>query len=68
MERSKDGGQHVSPVCTFIITLLPEALRLPKIKLNATVKLGVTDDFETVSHAALLALPHLQLFQALHLT
>ena len=49
VERSKDGGQQVSTIFTFIITLLPEALRLPKLKVNATVNLGVTDDFKTVS-------------------
>lgn len=49
VERSKDGGKQVSTVFTFIITLLPEALRLPKIKVNATVNLGVTDDLQTVS-------------------
>lgn len=49
LERSKEGVQQVSTDLTFIITLLPELLRLPKIKVNATVKLGVTDDFQTVS-------------------
>lgn len=49
LERSKDGVQQVSTDLTFIITLLPELLHLPKIKVNATVNLGVTDDFQTVS-------------------
>lgn len=49
VERNKDGGQQVSTDLTFIITLLPELLHLPKIKVNATVDLGVTDDFHTVS-------------------
>ncbi|KAL3137639.1 hypothetical protein ABBQ38_004916 [Trebouxia sp. C0009 RCD-2024] len=49
LERSKEGVQQVSTDLTFIITLLPELLRLPKIKVNATVKLGVTDDFQTVT-------------------
>ena len=49
VERNKDGGQQVSTDLTFIITLLPELLPLPKITVNATVNLGVTDDFQTVS-------------------
>lgn len=49
VERTKDGGQQVSTDLTFIITLLPDSLPLPKIKVNATVNLGVTDDFQTVS-------------------
>lgn len=54
VERAKDGGQQVSTDLTFIITLLPDSLPLPKIKVNATVKLGVTDDFQTVSTQAFL--------------
>ena len=52
VERTKDGGQQVSTDLTFIITLLPDSLPLPKIKVNATVNLGVTDDFQTVSAQA----------------
>lgn len=52
VERAKGGGQQVSTDLTFIITLLPEILPLPRIKVNATVNLGVTDDFQTVSSHA----------------
>ena len=52
VEPTKDGGQQVSTDLTFIITLLPDRLPLPKIKVNATVNLGVTDDFQTVGTQA----------------
>ena len=52
VERTRDGEQQVSTDLTFIITLLPDSLPLPKIKVNATVNLGVTDDFQTVSTKA----------------
>lgn len=60
VERAKDGGQQVSTDLTFIITLLPDSLPLPKIKVNATVNLGVTDDFQTVSTQVSLGkhMPH----------
>ena len=52
VERSRDGGQQISTDLTFIITLLPDSLPLPKIKVNATVNLGMTDDLQTVSTKA----------------
>ena len=52
VERSRDGGQQISTDLTFIITLLPDSLPLPKIKVNATVNLGMIDDLQTVSTKA----------------
>lgn len=49
MEPAKDGGQQLSMICTFHVTVLPEFLPIPKIKLNATVILGVSDDINKVT-------------------
>lgn len=49
VERNQNGQKQVKVVCTFLIKILPEFLHIPTIKVNATVKLGVTDDFQKVT-------------------
>lgn len=49
VQNLKDSKKQVSMICTFHVTVLPEMLRIPTIKLKATVKLGVSDNFQKVS-------------------
>lgn len=48
VEPAMDGHKQVSMICTFHVVVLPEFLPIPTIKLEATVKLGVSDDFHQV--------------------
>ncbi len=49
VEHAEGGQKQVAMICTFQVTVLPESLPIPTIKLKATVKLGVSDDFQQVS-------------------
>lgn len=48
VEPTMDGHKQISIICTFHVIVLPELLPIPTIKLKATVKLGVSDDFHKV--------------------
>ena len=48
VEPPVDGHKQISMICTFHVTVLPEFLPIPTIKLKATVNLGVSDDFHKV--------------------
>ncbi len=51
VEPTMDGHVYymqVSMICTFHVTVLPEFLPIPTIKLKATVNLRVSDDFHKV--------------------